>query len=331
MGQNNSINTKPQPNCILCGKPGLTKYQNLQDCLFKTPGRWDFKSCTNPGCGSIWLDPMPCETDLSKLYQTYYTHKQQYGTSQNRLKCINFLYSVLKTAWGVCLHCTPIYRERRRLFLMYLENQPPGKLLEVGCGNGRRLMSLRALGWQTLGQEVDTISAELAEENYNLEVKLGLLENLGIAEETFDAVIMNHVIEHVTDPKKIMGSCRKLLKPGGQLIVVTPNLKSLGHKLFGRHWLGLDPPRHLHLFSSKTLLNLAENSGFHQCRLWTSAANAQVFASASFDILREGQHNLSEREKLSTYVFAIVSQTIASIIHQFNKNTGEECILVAEK
>ncbi len=73
--QNNVIQTRPCPVCPVCGSPGSSLYRGLTDPVFNVPGAWGMSKCNNPDCGTLWLDPMPAEADLPKLYASYYTHQ----------------------------------------------------------------------------------------------------------------------------------------------------------------------------------------------------------------------------------------------------------------
>jgi hypothetical protein len=70
-------------------------------------------------------------------------------------------------------------------------------------------------------------------------------------------VTASHVIEHVVDPRAFLGDALACLRPGGRLVVITPNARSLGHRWFGRDWHALDPPRHLTVYSPKALTHMA--------------------------------------------------------------------------
>jgi hypothetical protein len=93
------------------------------------------------------------------------------------------------------------------------------------------------------------------------------------------------VLEHLPNPLAALHSTFRILKPGGQVSIATPNLNSVGHRHFGRHWLHLDPPRHLVLFDAATLRNALERCGFLVTAVpptpltgWTYSASGAVAA-----------------------------------------------------
>jgi len=251
------IRTRPCPDCYICGIKGQPLYQDLQDRLFGAPGRWDLKKCPNPECGLVWMDPMPIEEDIGKAYETYYTHEEETNRRNGNVKktiCRQFLrklYVLLRFFAG-------LDRQWRRVYMMYLDHIQPGRLLEIGCGNGQRLSSFQSRGWMVEGQEVDQKAARQVYRNFGIKMYLDKLERLDLQRWNYDAIIMNHVIEHVHDPVGLLKECRRLLKPGGLLVAITPNVKSRGHRVFGSCWRDLDPPRHLRLFSVNTLRQLGQ-------------------------------------------------------------------------
>lgn len=72
---NNEIQTRSCPVCPVCGSSGSPLYRGLIDPVFNAPGAWDMSKCANQDCGTLWLDPMPEEADLPKLYAGHYTHQ----------------------------------------------------------------------------------------------------------------------------------------------------------------------------------------------------------------------------------------------------------------
>ena len=296
------------------------------DHLYHTPGEWNLKRCSNSECGLLWLDPMPIEEEINKAYQDYFTHEDNFlNAGSGNLRSL--LRSIFRVVHNVLLLLTLTYHERKRLNFMYLDKAKPGKLLEVGCGNGRRLKDIRDIGWEVEGLEVDPKAAALASRTYGLPVHLGALADIGFPKATFDAIIMHHVIEHVHDPVSLFAECRRILKSGGILVTITPNIESYGHRYFGSCWRGLEPPRHLHLFSQRTLRAVAVKAGFVNCDVRTTSARANWFGLASLDIKRIGKHELGNPFKINKYFWRFGYQFWSSFVHLKDRNSGEECVL----
>ena len=82
----------------------------------------------------------------------------------------------------------------------------------------------------------------------------------------FDAITLSHVIEHVYDPNALLESCFKLLRPNGYIWIDTPNIDAQGHRYYGPFWRGLEPPRHLVLFTRNSLMHAVRQAGFIDVR-----------------------------------------------------------------
>lgn len=170
----------------------------------------------------------------------------------------------------------------------WLEYVDKGCLLDVGCGNGWFLDRMRQLGWEVMGVQHDGDAVSVAKERFGLEVFQGSLEEARFPDGCFDTVTMNHVIEHVIDPVRLLKECRRVMKTGGKLVVATPNIKSLGCRVFDEHWRGLEVPRHLHLFSPQSLRACAEHASLEIRVMRTSARSASWMFAASSSIRRYG-------------------------------------------
>ena len=103
-----------------------------------------------------------------------------------------------------------------------------------------------------------------------LPIQRGSLREYANGPNRFDALTMFHVIEHLHDPLLDLEQAYRLLKKGGLLVVVTPNVASLGHRLFQRDWIHLDPPRHLQIFACQPLAALTERVGLRVEKLFTT-------------------------------------------------------------
>ena len=251
-------------------------YQSLRDKVYRnTPGEWDFYRCS--ACGSGYFNPRPTPEAVGKLYEEYYTHTHATPPAYEQLGWAGKLRRMLGNGYRnyrfgmrerpasvlgvVAAMLTPDYRALLDAGGRHLPKRPKGKLLDVGCGNGDFLVFARRAGWRALGVEPDPKAVETARAR-GLTVHLGGLEVLESEREAFDGVTMNHVIEHVHYPRATLQACHRLLKPGGWLWIETPNLDAQGHTRYRENWVGLDIPRHLVVFTYRSLTRLLREVGF---------------------------------------------------------------------
>lgn len=282
------------PTCRLCGAPGRELYHELRDRLFSAPGRWTMRQCPDWSCGLLWLDPMPLPEDLFKAYARYYTHQASENTSPGvlqrawrRLKAAylaeRYGYSsptrpVEQRTLAGLMYLLPLRRREVEASVRYLPRRSGGRVLDVGCGSGDWLARMRALGWEVQGLDFDAAAVQVARER-GLDVRLGSLEEQGYASASFDAVTLNHVIEHVPDPIATLSECHRILRVGGTLVLATPNALSLSHRVFRADWRGLEPPRHLHVFTPASLRRALERAGFKRIGWQPQIAFSVVFES----------------------------------------------------
>jgi 2-polyprenyl-3-methyl-5-hydroxy-6-metoxy-1,4-benzoquinol methylase len=110
---------------------------------------------------------------------------------------------------------------------MWLEASERGRLLDVGTGSGDFVAQMQELGWQAAGLDPDPVVVRAASSSLGRDIALGTLEEAAFAEGSFDTVTMSHVIEHLPDPIRTLVECRRVLKEGGRLVLLTPNIDSL--------------------------------------------------------------------------------------------------------
>jgi 2-polyprenyl-3-methyl-5-hydroxy-6-metoxy-1,4-benzoquinol methylase len=295
------IRTVAQPQCILCECKGQPIYSGQKDCLFGAGGSWDFKICPNRECGLIWLDPMPLAEDIGKAYTNYYTHASR--SAGGRKGPLKKMYELMKLGYvankynyqvgsqsftlkslGWFIYLFPLRRRGLDGDIRFLRALPQGRLLDVGCGSGDWLALMHGLGWQVAGVDFDDNAVKVAR-GRGLDVSCGALEQQNLTSDSFDAVALSHVIEHVPDPIQTLAECLRILKPGGTLVLFTPNASSLGHRIFKQHWRGLEPPRHLHLFSTQSIRALLGLAGFKNISIRPHIAASVIYESV---LLRRG-------------------------------------------
>lgn len=138
----------------------------------------------------------------------------------------------------------------------------PGAILDVGCGRGIMLGLFRERGWRVLGTQLSLTAAEAARRDLGIEVAVGELPDLALPSASFDVVTIFHVVEHLEDPFRYLVEVRRLLAPGGLLVIELPDHSGPGFRLLGVRHLCVDHPNHLHFFTEGSLRKLLARSGF---------------------------------------------------------------------
>jgi SAM-dependent methyltransferase len=258
--------------CPVCGDPRRELlYEGLTDTVwFVAPGRWTVHRCL--GCSCAFLDPRPDRRTIGLAYSSYYTHSDHARPPAGGVKAaiqngyLNARYGCTFTPASPLGRLVAWLLPKRRRYADRLVRhlhvpREGGRVLDVGCGDGAFLVAMRAGGWSVQGIEPDPAAAGRAAQA-GVPVIAAPLEEAELAAESFDAVTLNHVLEHFHDPVQALRICRALLRPGGRLWIATPNLGGRGHAVFGQDWIGLDPPRHLVLFDRSALTRAVESAGF---------------------------------------------------------------------
>ena len=232
-------------------------------------------------CASAYLDPRPNPETIGLAYQHYFTHEEAPGLSTlSFLKKLrrrfangyrNYHYGTRDypaTVLGIV--AATLMQNGRAIINAGMRHLPKAKsgkrLLDLGCGNGAFLLRARSAGWDVIGVDVDE-KAVTAACSQNIDVRLGGVESLDLSIEQFDVITLSHVIEHVHHPVEVLQACFRLLKPDGFLWIETPNIESEGHRLFGERWRGLEPPRHLVLFTLESMRGALNTAGFSEVKV----------------------------------------------------------------
>ncbi len=278
------------PICPICrDSRRQLLHSELVDRVFRVaPGRWTLWNCM--GCGSAYLDPRPNVASIHMAYSNYYTHqapplKKPYLELGPLRKCrrrllngyTNYRFGTRASpasSLGILLFLL-LRKEREKIDGEFRHLPKPirgkSKLLEVGFGRGTFLEKASSCGWIVFGVDTDEqVIAAALQRGFN--VSRGGIEVFNDLSEEFDAIVMNHVIEHVHNPITVLERCYRLLRPGGSLYIETPNINSIGHRYFGSEWRDLDPPRHLVLFTPNSLRYALEAAGF-SCVAWKGRSN----------------------------------------------------------
>lgn len=244
MNQSDLVEVK----CPLCGSESSRRIFTTKDYLFSVSDHeFTVRKCVDCGCG--FLSPRPKEDDIGDYYPEafYWSWEGAEG----------------KLAWADIIQKRTAQLEQKS---RWLEGIPPGKLLDIGAQKGEFLWFMQRSGWNVQGVELDSKVPNPG----NMPIRYGDFLQMDFGDEKFDAITLWAVLEHVYHPGEFINKASELLKPGGKIIVLVTNL----HSIQSRFYHADDYPRHLTLFTRKSVARLCKRHGF---RLDTVVTDQKIF------------------------------------------------------
>lgn len=287
--------TDQQQPCPICGGVGKHDFTGT-DLMFAGSARYEYLRCND--CDAVYQSPMPDGETIAGFYPDNYKVYDEHIKLKPRTMLERAIFN---SRYGYQHLEAPLLLKAFApvLSLFRLRNsiayEGGGRLLDIGCGNGRYLLRMQELGWQVEGVEFNATAVNICRQ-HQLQVFHGELEDAGLPENSFDLISARHVIEHVADPDAFIEGIVRLLKPGGRLHIRTPNSTSLGRSLFGHFWYANDVPRHLILFSAKNLEMLARKHGLETVSIRTNVRPKLVLNSLDYKNANKGK--ASRKSKL---------------------------------
>jgi SAM-dependent methyltransferase len=265
------VHPSPAPACIACGGLLEESLNGLFDTRFGSAGDYQVRRCGQ--CGLEQLSPLPSAADLKDLYERYYNFGGEHDTLYTRLRQWYFS-SLLHRLWASLDGDISFYLRKGA-----------GRLLDIGCNEGRGLGIYTSNGFEVEGLELNEKAAASARRG-GFVVHSEALERFTPA-KAFDVAVLSNVLEHSLEPAQMLRDVRRILKPGGQLWISCPNSRSWLRFFFGPYWINWHVPFHIVHFSSTALEGMLRHEGFtdiqtHQITpsLWVAhSVIARMFAS----------------------------------------------------
>lgn len=255
-----SLDVEEVPACILCREqPGIRDERFAGLLALVRP----FGILRCPGCGLRWLSPRPTQA----AYVQIYSDTLYFGGGE----------TTVDEYADLAAERRPYFRDRLARIEKYLGAGPPLRILEVGSASGEFLAEARDRGHAVTGVEFSADARRTALQKHGLAL-LSAEESTTLPEGGFDAIHMNHVLEHMPDPLRHVAWCRSLLRPGGVMVVEVPqqldnDLDRLRRLLGagGRHReLDVYSLHHTYFFTPATARDLFERAGFSPGALATA-------------------------------------------------------------
>jgi len=237
--------------CILCGS---------SDVMIDTSLRNNFKLAGCKKCNFRFASPRPDAQYLENYYNSIKNSRFYKHTQEQAIRLTKGLYQNI---------------------LKY--NPAANRILEIGCSTGYYLYGLKTRGYSVVGTEISEEAISLGRRWYGIELFKSEFPDERYL-NSFDVIIIHHVIEHVLDPKLFLEKSEHFLSEKGIIILETPNFNSVGIKTFGAHYPVLCPPGHLNFFDISTLNTIIPNETLVLCKR-TLSRNKQTLRNIAIAII----------------------------------------------
>ncbi|HYM09884.1 MAG TPA: class I SAM-dependent methyltransferase [Bryobacterales bacterium] len=240
------------PLCPHCGGSGFAVLFSGSDRLYHTTARrFEIVECAR--CSLLRLEPQPTAAELHEFYPENYWWAPDPSVT-GRLE-------------GVYRNL--VLGDHLRFVAAGLEEQhleEPRPVLDAGCGGGSFLAALARHGFRVAGLDFSARAASVAWRANGVAAVCASLDHAPFPPETFRAITLFHVLEHLPRPGDYLDAAHRLLVPGGRLYVQVPNAACWQFLLLGARWSGIDIPRHLIHFRAADLERLLAAHGFRVLR-----------------------------------------------------------------
>lgn len=236
-------------NCPSCGCAHFLNILSVRDHSISGE-TFQIASCS--ACGLKLTIDAPAEHAISPYYQStaYISHTDGNATFFEKT------YQWVRTL---------ALRSKRKLIQQYTR-LPKGALLDMGCGTGAFLSTMKKAGWTVHGMEPDPGARTKAARAAQQEV----LDPSGLQalpDHTMDVITLWHVLEHVHDLDHMLQTIKRLLTKNGVVFIAVPNADSSDARWYGSNWAAYDVPRHLYHFTPSTLSDLLNRNGLRVERM----------------------------------------------------------------
>lgn len=290
-------------SCPNCGNKNILYSLRVKD--YTVSGEefeiWECKNCTQRFTQNI-----PEKEDIGKYYQSenYISH------SDTTKGLVNNLYHKVRKHTLI----------QKRKLIEKSTGKNNGNILDVGAGTGAFLSTMKMSNWKIAGTEPDKNAREKARELHGINLDQSEKIN-SLPEQSFDAITLWHVLEHVHDLHDYVEQLNKLLSPDGKLFIAVPNYTSYDATIYKEYWAAYDVPRHLYHFSPKAMKNL----------LKAHALNIEKMKPMWFDSIYVSM--LSEQYKTgkSHPIKAMINGSISNLKTFFDKTKCSSVIYIASK
>lgn len=236
--------------CRICGSASVHAPVQIREMMFGLRDVFDYIECKECGCLQILRYPEHIERYYPKEYYSFNLNLPAPRTSTTA-RIVLFIKYIARLAWH------KLSRSYQAPWPVRLRLLPRHKVLDIGCGNGARMMEWYNLGMNRL-QGID----EYIDQGRTIAPRVNIMKgNFYLLDEQYDVVMMNETLEHLPDQSRVFRKVNELLHSGGMFFIRIP-VKSWAWEHYGTNWVQLDAPRHYYIHTERSLTMLATRTGF---------------------------------------------------------------------
>lgn len=315
------INNLEYVNCDICGQKAYEVFIKIDDYRYGAKDGFCVVKCQN--CGLLFTNPRLSEQAVNiASEESFGPWDKNKSRAAKKLSLFIRRHPALRRIW----------HQITGEYLSEILERSKGRVLDLGCGFGDILEDLTRKGCDACGVETNPMAVEACLKK-RLKVSCGTLEEAHFENESFDTVILCHVIEHLPHPKAALKEIYRILKPEGLALVYCPNAGSYFADFFGKYWQGWAIPLHFYHFTDRTIKDLVEGAGFKINRMRSVTPEYFFLYSLNQSIQNKGHRILSGLQKLGIFnniFFRLSVAFIARIMDLFLSGKGE-CLRVELK
>lgn len=289
--------------CPVCGSTATGEKLVAKDY---TVSQQSFEIWECADCGLRFTQGIPDPASVGNFYQSgaYISH------TDTREGLINKLYHIVRK----------LTLQRKLRLVEKATGIRKGNLLDIGAGTGAFVHTAALHGWKVTGLEPDAATRQRAADAYNLN-----LQNtdtlLQLPAETFDAITLWHVLEHVHELHPTIEQIKNLLKKNGRAFIAVPNYTSYDAGAYQQYWAAYDVPRHLYHFSPNAIEKLLQLHGLQLLQvlpMWYDS----FYISMLSEQYKNGKNNL---------IKAVWTGLCSNLTALFNRSRCSSVIYVTGK
>ena len=289
-------------NCPICK---ATAFTNFLKCEDYTVSHETFQLVKCSDCSFVFTNPRPDAAEIVKYYQS-----EDYISHSNTSKGLfNFAYQQVRK-----------FAVNGKVKMLEELNAPQKTILDYGCGTGEFLYAMSTHGWQSKGVEPSPQAREMAIKNYGLTIEdPSALSSFNTNE--FGIITLWHVLEHVHQLTETITNLKRIIAPGGYLIIAVPNREALEAQHYKEYWAAYDVPRHLYHFSKQNITRLFEEIGLH-----LKSVHPMFFDPFYISLLSEQYKNGKK-----SYIYAILAGIKTTISGRKDITKNSSLIYIFQK